>query len=66
VLLTTYEIYCTNELITVLNCNIIILFINKLTDMLSFYNVINYTTGHTLFHLLHSIKTIFIASKLKK
>lgn len=41
------------------------LFINKLTDILSYYNILNYTAGHTFFHLSHSLKTIFIASKFK-
>lgn len=64
-LLTSYEIYYTNEIIIVLNSNVLILFINKLTDILSYYNILNYNTGHTFFHLSHSLKTIFIASKFK-
>ena len=64
-LLTSYEILYTNEVMTVLNCNILIFFINKLTDMLSYYKILNYTLGHTFFHISHSLKTIFIASKFK-
>jgi len=65
VTLTAYEISYTNEIITVFNCNMCMLFINKLTDVLSYYNILNYKTGHTFFHLLHSAKTIYIASKFK-
>ena len=63
--LSAYEISYTEDIITVFNCNILMLFINKMTDIFSQYNIINYTIGHTFFHISHSLKTIFIASKFK-
>jgi hypothetical protein len=64
-LLTSCEIFYTNQVITVLKCNILMLFINKFTDILSYYKILNYTSGHTFFHISNSLKTIFIASKFK-
>ena len=63
VLLSIYEILNNiqnQELIIYIT--IFTFFINKITDILAYYNILNYKIGHSLFHLISSIKTIYIAS----
>ena len=43
--------------------NIFVLLINKLMDLLTFYNIVTYDFSHSLYHLFSSCKTVYIAYK---
>ena len=62
-LLTLYEIFNGNDKLFIIYVNILVLVINKLVEILSFYKFLNYKIGHSLFHVLSAAKTNFIAYK---
>lgn len=65
ILLTTYEIFNGNDKIFIIYINIVVLVVNKLTDVLSLYKLLNYTTGHSLFHIISSIKCFYVSYKFQ-
>ena len=64
-LLTLYERFNGNDKLFIIYVNILVLVINKMVEILSFYKFLNYKIGHSLFHVLSAVKTNFIAYKIK-
>ena len=62
--LTAYEIIFSNDIIISIFLNISVFSVNKITDYLSNYNIIYYEDGHILYHLISSLKTIYISKKI--
>ena len=65
ILLTTYEIVTGNDKIFIMYINIVVFIVNKLTDILSLHKLISYTTGHSLFHIISSIKCFYVSYKFQ-
>ena len=63
-ILTIYEILYSKSFFTALNLNIILFFINKLTDYLYIYNILSYEIGHSFFHFFSIFRIIIISKYL--
>jgi hypothetical protein len=50
-----------NQKMLVLSINFLTLFSNKFADLLSYFGILKYNKGHSVYHLISSWKTIYIA-----
>ncbi len=63
--LSGYEIYAnfnTDNNINIITANLIVFLTHKIFELLEKYNFVDYSTGHSIFHIASSLKTIFVAN----
>lgn len=65
-LLTMFEIHNGNDKTFIIYANLFVFIVNKATDVLSSHKILKYTTAHSFFHIISSIKTIYISYKFSK
>ncbi len=63
--LSGYEIYAnfnTENNINIISANLLVFFTHKIFEILEKYNFVDYSTGHSIFHVASALKTILVAN----
>lgn len=63
--LSGYEIYVNinkENIINIISANFMVFFVHKASELLEKYKFVDYSTGHSIFHVASALKTIFVAN----
>jgi hypothetical protein len=64
-MLTGYEIYAnmnTENNKYIISANVVVFAVHKFFEILENYKLVDYSTGHSIFHVASALKTIFVAN----